>query len=174
MPYTAGPAGNRGAGLWISEPICRAENICYTLFELVVPHLKLKRKQMSKTTEFKRRHLHGWFDHVRFWFYVRKIYWVKRMSLFEGVLDKIYFESKYSDLLSYNDSEDRKQLEAQHKLPYDKQDPVIISNFEDKIARSKAIKQSYRNNETFVADSERYVEMLELWLQDDWHDEADS
>lgn len=121
---------------------------------------------------FKDRYLNDFWDHVRFWFFMRKLYWVKRISLWEGLLDKMYFENKFSKEVAYDERTDRTELEEQNRLPYNKQDQTKVFELESRISRNKAIKQSYRQNETFLADTKKYVEMLEMWFGLDREDET--
>lgn len=114
--------------------------------------------------EFKNQHLNGLLDRVRFWFLTRALYWRKRASLWEGLLDRQYFETVFKDVIGYNESDDRLALQEQNSLPYHKQDHSKVYELEQRITRAKAVKQSYRENEQFIDDTRKYISMLEGYL----------
>lgn len=116
--------------------------------------------------QFIDQNIHTILDKVRFWFFIRKLYWQKRIVIWEGLLDKLYFETKFPDDIRYNDAEDRKALQDQNRQPFEKQDQVMISSLEDRISRGKALRESYRRNEAFLADNVKYKEMLDIWFSD--------
>ncbi|MDZ4228342.1 MAG: hypothetical protein U1E54_03790 [Candidatus Levybacteria bacterium] len=112
------------------------------------------------------QNLHSIWDRIRFWFFVRKVYWQKRVAVWEATLDKMYFETKYLDEIRYNDQADREALAVEHRKPLKEHDQVRIESLEKRISRGKAIKDSYRRNEDFLFDSIKYKQMLDIWFYD--------
>lgn len=115
--------------------------------------------------DFEQKNLHSFFDRIRFWFFIRKIYWQKKLAIWEASLDKAYFENNFFEQLTYNDTEDRKQLALLHEPPYDKQDHVSIEAIEKRIARAKAVKEGHRGTDDLIDDLVKYKEMLDLWFK---------
>src|SRR5688572_29563042 len=119
-------------------------------------------------TELREKVKKDYFDspwmRLKFWFLARKIYRKKIASLWESNLDKLYFETQYSDILSYDDGKDRLAMAAERKKPLADQDQAKILELEERITHIKAVKDSYYKNERFRAEVKDYLTMLELWL----------
>ena len=116
--------------------------------------------------KFVDQNLHSLWDRVKFWFFIRRVYWAKRMGIWEGYLDKMYFETNYLDEINYNEIPDRQELQNENRKPFKDQDVTKIASLEEKISRAKAIKESYRRNAVFLEDTSRYKEMLDIWFRD--------
>ncbi|HEX5430143.1 MAG TPA: hypothetical protein VFX17_03665 [Patescibacteria group bacterium] len=115
--------------------------------------------------KFKQKYLSGIIDKIRFWFFIRRVYWQKRMAVWEGNLDRIYFESAMWREITYNDTQDRKDLQKLKGVEYAEQDHEQIAAIEERIAHAKAVKESYRRNQEFIADTEKYISIIDLWFQ---------
>lgn len=117
--------------------------------------------------EFVREYITSFWDHIRFYFLRRKIRAQKLASLYEANLDKLYLETEYPNILSYDDSEDRQKLADENRKPLENRDEKAIVALEEKIAKAKAIKQTYRNNENFRDETKHYLNMMDRWNDQD-------
>lgn len=121
----------------------------------------------SLREKFKNDYLVTWWDKVKFYFLLRKVYKQKIISLWEANLDKLFFESQYADQLGYDDAGDRKIMAEERKKPLAEQNQYKIADIEERISHAKAIKQSFEKNERFRAEVMTYLEMLDLWKKQD-------
>lgn len=111
-------------------------------------------------TKFNDEYMGGFWDHIRFWWFLRRLKRHKMQALWEANVDKYYFETNMRHLLDYDDTEDRKFLQAESYKPEGNRDTLKIAEINEKIGESKAIKQAYRKNEAFREDIKTYIEML--------------
>ena len=112
----------------------------------------------------KKEFMFSLWDEVRFFFLVRKIRRAKIASLWEANMDKLFFETTYPSVLSYDDAADRQALIDERKKPLADQNEGKIAQLEDTITKAKAVKQSYRKNEEFREEVKNYISLLDLWI----------
>ena len=116
---------------------------------------------MKFKESFTKQFINGFFDHVRFWFFLRRIKRIKRNALWEANLDKFYFEETQKEQLEYNETADRNVLAAERGKAEDKRDTLKIIEAEERIAMSKAVKEGYRKNEMFRSQMLSYINVLD-------------
>ncbi len=103
----------------------------------------------------------GFWDGIKFWWFLLRLKARKKQALWESNIDKYYFETRMKEFLEYNDDEDRKFLKNESFKPDESRDKLKIMEIEQKIGDSKAIKAAHRKNENFRGDIRTYIEMLE-------------
>lgn len=106
----------------------------------------------------------SFWDQVRLWILVRKVKRQKIESLWESNMDKLYYETHFEKMLSYDDASDRQALIDERKKPAAEQDGKKIQELEEQITHAKAVKQAYRKNEQFREEVKSYIKMLDLWM----------
>lgn len=112
---------------------------------------------------YRKEHINGFWDEVRFYFLVRKLRRQKQLMLWESNMDKLFYESQYHRELAFNDEIARTELTDENRKPLDKQDKFKIAKLEEQISEAKAIKMNYRKNHGFREELKRYIEMIDLW-----------
>lgn len=116
---------------------------------------------------FRKQFINSFWDQIKFYFLRLKIRRQKLASLYEASLDKLYLETEYPNILSYDDSEDRKLLGDENRKPLESRDEKAIVELEEKIAKAKAIKQTWKKNEDFMDETKHYLNMMDRWNQTD-------
>lgn len=106
-------------------------------------------------------HINGIFRGIYYWLFLKRIRRQKLQQIWEGNLDKFFFETKFKNELVYDDSLDRSLLQAERQKPLSDQDPEKIEQIEMRIARAKGIKASYRKTLGFIEEVEAYLHLLE-------------
>lgn len=117
----------------------------------------------SKYDDFAGAFLPHLWDKVMYWFWLHKILRAKKLNLYEGFLDKSYFEVEFADVLSYNDEADRNLLIAEQSKPDSEQDQKKIEELEHIISRAKAVKTEYRRVNEFIANTQNYINVVKAW-----------
>lgn len=112
-------------------------------------------------TKFDDEYMGGFWDHIRLWWFLRKLRALKKKALWEANIDKYYFETQMRHLIEYNDTEDRKFLQTESYKPEADRDMNKVYELQQKIADAKTIKQAYLKNEAFRTDVKTYIDMLE-------------
>lgn len=111
-------------------------------------------------TKFDDEYMGGFWDHLKFWWFLRKVKALKKRALWEANIDKYYFETNRRHLLEYDDTEDRKFMQSESYKPEANRDQFKLMEANDRIAEAKAVKRAYRENETFRTQVKIYLEML--------------
>ncbi len=123
---------------------------------------------MNKIQEkFREEFITSFWDKLRFYFLRRKVRAAKLASIYEANLDKLFLETEYKNILSYDDTADRKMLAEENQKPLAEQKPEVIAELEDRITHAKAIQKSYRQNEAFRDELKHYLHMMDLWNQNE-------
>ena len=108
----------------------------------------------SKYDDFAGLFLTNLWEQVRYWFWLHKILRAKKTNLYEGFLDKAYFEVEFNEILSYNEEADRALLIAEQSKEYAQQDQKKIEELEHTISQAKAVKSEYRKVNEFLANTQ--------------------
>lgn len=116
--------------------------------------------QQIMAREMRELHLTNPLRAFRYILFKRKVHRQKLQNLWEGHLDKKYFEQKMGDQLKYDDTIDRKDLAAESRKPIAEQDVEKIDAIEYRISHSKAIKAAYRKTLSFIDEIESYLSMF--------------
>ena len=102
-------------------------------------------------------------DWLKFWFKFRQIRRQKMMLLWEATMDKFFMETSEGYILAYREDADRRSLTEENRKPLAEQDSTKIGDLEDRIARAKAVKQTYRKTNEMINELNLYLEMLKKW-----------
>jgi hypothetical protein len=114
---------------------------------------------------YRKEYVSGLIDRIRFWFAIRKIRREKQLIIWESNMDRMFFETKFADKLSFDEEGARKRLAAENGKPLAEQDRQVIADLEEDISMSKAIKQNYRKNKQFREEASSYINMIDEWLK---------
>lgn len=101
-------------------------------------------------------------DQVRLWFLVRRVKKQKINQLWEANMDKLFYETQYPSVLSYDDTADRNALVEERKKS--EQNIKKIMELEETITNAKAVKAAYRKNDQFISEVKSYILMLDIWM----------
>ena len=104
---------------------------------------------------------------LKFWWMFRRVKQTKQFSLWEGLLDRLFFETKMTKWLEYSDVKDREALVNEAKKPVGTQDPAKRAEIEERIAMGKAVKESYRRTLNFINEINQYLDMIREWEKKD-------
>lgn len=118
---------------------------------------------MSLKDDFRVRHLPTLWDKIQYWFLFRKVKRLKKLLLWEAYMDKMFFETELKEFLEYDETKDRATLAEENKKPFEKQDRIKLYDLEEKISKSKAIKNAYRQSANLRAELGQYLHMLDIW-----------
>jgi len=118
---------------------------------------------MSFKEQFEVKYVGGFISRIHFWLTVRRLRRKKIELFWEAYMDKVMLETQYGADLNYDDAEDRKLLAQLRQAPGNKADMERVLNIEQKIARSKSVKDIYRKTNEILDEQEQYIKMIDLW-----------
>jgi len=105
----------------------------------------------------------GLLGFIRLKLFIRRLKKEKIHQLWEAHMDKYYYQNQMKDWLNFDENPQRDILAKERKKDPKDRDFGKVEEAEEKIARSKAIKMSFRKNEEFIGDAEKYINAISKW-----------